>query len=112
MADYEKQINQLSEQCRQCHERFLTGGIGHDKFQSQKADYIAQTDRLNKQLALLKQTERGKEADKKATAAVKGALSGTAVPRDIVNALIKKVVAFPGKRFETHWKFANFAEGL
>ena len=112
MDDCEKQINQLAEQRQQCYERFLTGEISRDTFQLLKADYTAQIGRLNNQLALLKQAERDKEADKKAATAAKGAMSETATPRDIVNALVEKVLVFPGNHIEIHWKFANFAAGL
>ena len=77
-----------------------------------KADYTAQIDRLNNQLFLFKQAERDKEADKKAVSAARGALSETATPRDVVNALVDKVLVFPGNHIEIHWKFANYATGL
>ena len=112
IEDCERQINQLAEQRQQCYERFLCGEIERDAFQSMKADYSAQIDRLNNQLALLKQVERDKEADKKAVSAAKSALSEKATPRDVVNTLVDKVLVFPGNHVEIHWKFANFAAGL
>ena len=112
MDDYEKQIYQLAERRQQCYEQFLSGEVGRDAFQSLKTDYTAQIDRLNNQLALLKQAERDKEADKKAVSAAKGALSEKATPRDVVDALVDKVLVFPGNHVEIHWKFANFAVGL
>ena len=111
-GDCERQINQIAEQRQQCDERFLSGEIERDAFQSLKTDYTAQIDKLNFQLSLLKQAERDKEADKKAAAAAKVALSEKATPKDIVNALVEKVFVFPDNRLEIHWKFANFAAGL
>jgi ParB family chromosome partitioning protein len=112
MGDCEKRINQLAEQRQHCYEQFLNGEIERDAFQSLKADYTAQIDRLNNQFSLLKQAERDKEADKKALSAAKGALSEKATPRDVVDALVDKVLVFPGNHVEIHWKFANFAAGL
>jgi len=112
MGDCERQINQLAERRQQCYEQFLSGEVGRDAFQSIKADYTAQIDSLNNQFTLLKQAERDKEADKKAVSAAKGALSETVTPRDVVNALVDKVLVFPGNHVEIHWKFANFAAGL
>jgi hypothetical protein len=43
-------------------------------------------------------------------ALAKNTLSETATPRDIVNALIDKVLVFPGNHIEIYWKFSNFAE--
>ena len=56
------------------------------------------------------QTARKREADKKTAALAKDALSETVEPKDIVDALVEKVLVFPGNQIEIHWKFANFAE--
>jgi DNA invertase Pin-like site-specific DNA recombinase len=111
-GDYEKQILQLTKSRQQCYEQFVSGEIDRVAFQTLKADYTAQIDRLNNQLAVLKQAERDKNANKKVESHAKSALSETAVPRDIVNALIDKVFVFPNNHIEIRWKFANFAEGL
>jgi DNA invertase Pin-like site-specific DNA recombinase len=111
-GDYEKQVLQLTKLRQECYEQFVSGEIDRDAFQMLKADYTAQIDKLNNQLAVLKQVERDNNANKKVESHAKNALSETAAPRDIVNALIDKVFVFPNNHIEIRWKFANFAEGL
>jgi len=108
--DFEKQINQLAEQRQKCYERFMSLEIDRDTFRSLKEDYTARIAVLTSQLAVIRQTERDKDANMKVAALAKDALSDKATPKDIVNALIDRVLVFPGNRLEIHWKFANFAE--
>jgi hypothetical protein len=65
---------------------------------------------LNNQLAVLKQSERDKLANEKVAKIAETALSESATPKDIVNALVEKVLVSPNNRIEIRWKFANFAE--
>ena len=53
---------------------------------------------------------RKKDAANKVAALAKDALSTTAAPKDIVDALVEKVLVYPGFHLEIHWKFAHFAE--
>ena len=108
-ADVEKQIGQLTEQRQQCYESFSNCEIDRDTFRLQKAEYTAQIDMLTNQLAVIRQAERDKDANTKIAALANDALSDKATPTDIVNALIDKVLVFPGNHLEIHWKFANFA---
>ena len=111
-ADIEKQINLLSGQRQQCYERFISLEIDRDTFQSLKADYTKQIDKLTQQLAVSQQSARKLEADKKTAALATNALSETATDKDIVDALVEKVFVFPGNHIEIHWKFDNFAEAV
>ena len=111
-GNFEKQISQLTGLRQKCYEQFVVGEIDKDVFRTLKADYTVQIERLNNQLAVLKQAERDNNIMKKAEALAKNALSKTATPRDIVNALIEKVFVFPNNHIEIRWKFANFEEGL
>jgi hypothetical protein len=77
-----------------------------------KADYTARIDRLTQKLAVFQQSTRKREADRKTAALAKDALSETANPKDIVDALVEKILVFPGNHIEIYWKFANFAENL
>ena len=97
------------ERRQQCYERFLNREIDRDTFQSVKAGYAAQIERLNNQLAILRQTERDKGAYKKAVVFAKEIVNETATHREIVEALIDKIHVFPGNNIEIHWKVANFA---
>ena len=108
--DFEKQIRRLVEQRQQCYEQFMRREIDGDTFQSLKADYATQIDRLNHQLTAVKQTENDRDAYKKTAALAKDVLRETAVPRDIINALVEKVSVFPGNHIEIQWKFAYFAD--
>jgi DNA invertase Pin-like site-specific DNA recombinase len=110
--DFENQAKQLEEQRLQCYEQFLNKEIDRDTFQTLKAGFTSQIDSLTKQLALLKQAERSEDANKKTAGLAGDALSDTATPRDIVNALVKKVLVFPNNHIEIHWNFENFAAGM
>ena len=108
--ELEKQISQLSSERQQCYERFVCLEIDRDTFQSMKADYTKQIDLLTQQLAVSQQSARKREADRKTAALAKDALSKTTNDKDIVDALVEKVLVFPDNRIEIYWKFANFAE--
>jgi hypothetical protein len=111
-AECEKQIRQWVEQRQTYYEQFVQGEIDRETHVKLKGECTANIDRLNNQLAVVKQIERDKEADKKVTAIAKEALSTTAAPQDIVNALVEKILLFPGNRVEIRWKFVNFAVGV
>ena len=107
-ADIEKQINLLSKERQVCYERFVSLEIDRDTFRLLKADYTKQIDRLTQQLAVSQQSARKLEADKKNAALAKDALSETATDKDIVDALVERVLVFPCNHIEIHWKFADF----
>jgi len=111
-TDVERQINQLSIERQECYERFVSREIDRDTFQSIKADYTKRIDTLTQQLAVSQQMARKRDADKKTAALAKNALSETAQPKDIVDALIEMILVFPGNHIEIHWKFENFAEAV
>jgi hypothetical protein len=56
--------------------------------------------------------ERSKLSNKKIAALANDVLGDTATPKDIVNALVDKVLVFPNDHIEIRWKFANFAVGM
>jgi DNA invertase Pin-like site-specific DNA recombinase len=109
ISDIEKQIGLLSKERQECYERFVSLEIDRDTFHSLKADYTKRIDTLTQQLAVFQQTARKRDADKKTAALAKNALCETAEPKDIVDALIEKVLVFPGNHIEIYWKFENFA---
>jgi len=110
--DIERQINLLAKERQECYEKFVGLEIDRDTFRAMKADYTKRIDRLTQQLALSEQAARKHETDKKSASVAKDALDETAQPKDIVDALVEKVLVFPGNNIEIHWKFANFAENL
>jgi hypothetical protein len=112
ISDIEKQIGLLSKERQECYERFISLEIDRDTFHSLKVDYTKRIDGLTQQLAVFQQSARKQDADKKTANLAKDALSETAEPKDIVDALIEKVLVFPGNHIEIHWKFENFAVNL
>jgi hypothetical protein len=111
-ADIEKQISLLSKQRQDCYEQFICCEIDRDAFREAKVDLTNQIDRLTQQLSLSRQTARKRDADRKTAALAKNALSNVAQPKDIVDALIEKILVFPNGHIEIHWKCANFAEAV
>ena len=108
----EIRAKQLAEQRQQCYEQFLNQEIDRETFQTLKAGFTSQIEGLNNQFALIRQMEKSKDARKKTSALAKNALSGTATPKEIVNALVDRVLVFPNNHIEIHWKFESFAEGM
>jgi len=108
-SECEKQIRQWVEQRQKYYEQFVLGEIDRDTHTELKNECTLQLERLNNQLAILKQTELDKQANKKAVVLAKESLSDTATPQDIVNALVDKILVFPENRIEIRWNFVNFA---
>lgn len=111
-ADFEKQIDQLAKRRQQCYEQFVSLEIDRDTFVSLKEDITAQIESLTSRLAAIRQMERDNDSNAKIAALAKDALSDKATPKDIVDALVEKVLVFPGNHLEIRWKFANFAENI
>jgi DNA invertase Pin-like site-specific DNA recombinase len=112
IAECEKQIRECVERRQEYYERLIEGAIDRDAHTAFKADCAAQLDTLNNRLSALKQAERDKQTGKKMAALAKEALGETATPQDIVNALVEKVVVYPGNRIEIQWKVQNFVSEL
>lgn len=108
----EKQIRQWIEQRQIYYEQFVLGEIDRDTHMRLKSECTAQLDRLNNQLALLKQAARDKLANQKAVAFTNKVVDKRLSHNDIVDALIDKIHVFPGNRIEIQWKFVNFAVGI
>ena len=110
-ADCEEKIRQYEEQRQNCYEQFVQNEIENDAYQSLKKECSANIDKLKNQLAVFKQTECDKQANQKTAVIAKEILNEKATPKDIVNALVEKILVFPDNRIEILWKFANFAIG-
>jgi hypothetical protein len=108
IADCDKQIRACVEERQRHYEQFITREIDHEMYQSLKTDCAAQMDKLNDQLAVLKQAERDKQVNKKSVALAKEVLKASATPREIVDALIETIRVFPGNRIEIRWKISDF----
>ena len=110
MADCENRIKALSEKRQDCYERFLRGEIDRNAFIAMKNEYTEQIGEFNTQTALLRQIGRDKEARSRTAAFVKEVTNETATPKDIINALVEKVLVFPNNHLEIHWKFVDFTK--
>ena len=108
ILDCEKQIQQCLERQQRYFEQFISGEIGHGAFHEFKDECTAQIGKLNRQIAILKQAERDKAENMRVEAYAKEALSDASRPLDIVNALVERVLVFPGDRLEVVWKFVDF----
>jgi DNA invertase Pin-like site-specific DNA recombinase len=108
-ADIEKQIRECVEQRQRDYERFILRDVDREEYRKLKADCSVRLDRLNGQLAVLKQVERDKQLAQKSSALAKEVLSESMTPREIVEALIEKVLVFPNDHIEIQWKIADFA---
>jgi chemotaxis protein histidine kinase CheA len=112
IEDCEGQIREYTMRRQQCYERFLNREIDRNTLYAMKTDYTARIERLENQLAILKQAERDKEAGAKAAVIAKEALSETSTNRGIIEALVDRIHVSPGARIQIHWKVANFAENV
>jgi len=110
IVDCEKQINEFLEQRQKYYEQFVLGEIDTSVFNKLKTECSAQLDRLDSQLALLKQAERNKIRGAKVSEIAKTVLNETATHHEIVDALIEKVSVFPDNRIEIEWKFTDFIQ--
>ena len=109
IADCEKQIRECVEQRQRYYEQFVLREIDRETHKKLKAECAAQIDRFNNHLAILRQSERDKQAAQKATAVAKRVLDKAATPKEIVDTVVGKVLVFPGNNIEIQWKISDFA---
>jgi hypothetical protein len=110
-ADCEKRIQMLIEQRQSYYEQFVTGEIDRQTHKSLKADCTTQIDRLNSQLAMLRQSVYDSQASRKAAIYAKTVLSESTTEQAIVDMLIEKIHVFPNDQVEITWKVSGFAVG-
>jgi hypothetical protein len=108
-ADIEKQIRECVEQRQRDYERFTLRKVDRETYQKMKDDCSARIAALNNRLAILKQADRDKQSAQKSCALAREVLSESATPREIVKALIEKILVFPNNKIEILWKIADFA---
>jgi len=105
----ETQIRQCEEQHQQFYEQFIQGEIDRDTFNTRKGECAEQIEKLKQRITFLKQAESDKQANQKIKSVAKEVLHEAATPKDIVNALVEKVLVFPNNKIEIVWKFTDFA---
>ena len=109
ISDYKKEVQECIERRQHDYERFVLREIERDAYNDIKKDCSERLERLNNQIAILRQAERDKQSGIKAAEIAKHALNEAATPREIVESLVDKVFVFPGKKVEIRWKIADFA---
>jgi hypothetical protein len=110
ISECERQIQELVGQLQMNYERFLCREIDKKTHDRLKGECSLQTDRLKRQLSLLRQTEREKPESRKTEALAKRALDETSPQRDLVLALVNKIMVYPEKRIEIVWEFDDFTK--
>jgi len=106
--DFAKQAQELTEQRQNLYEQYVMGEIDRDTYQAAKAECNAHIEKVNTQLALLKQAERNRLTGQETANLAKKALDETALPKDIVDTLIEKILVFPDDNLKIEWKVADF----
>jgi len=110
IAEIEKESASLMEQNQHLYEQFITGNIDNDTYQSLKSDCTASQDRLDVQLAILRQAMQSGNSNKKVASITKTALNTLTPQKEIVDALIDKIEVHPDSNLTIHWKIADFAD--
>jgi hypothetical protein len=108
LFDYEKRILECEEKRQRIYERFILREIDRAEYLKFKTECADEIDKLNNQLAILKQSERNKMVNAKLVEIAKEVKSKSEISREMVEALIEKVLVFPDKRVEIVWKIADF----
>jgi len=109
-AAYEAKLSEVMELRKDFYDQYLSEEIDLDTFMAKKKECTDKIEQLNKQIVLLKKSKHDKLSHKKSAKIAKDTLSSSAIPRDVVEALIEKVFIFPGKQIEINWKIVSFAD--
>jgi len=112
IADCDSRMKALVTLRQNYYEQFVTGEIDRKTHQSLKADCTAQVDRLNNQIAMLRQSEHDSRDRMKTATHAKTVLSESITEKQIVDMLIESIHVFPDDRLEIKWKVAGFAAGI
>jgi hypothetical protein len=110
-ADIERRIEEAGERRHGHYERYILKEIGRDEFVRLKNSCSDEIDRLEKRLAALKAESRSMAADENTRSIAERVVGETVPHKELVGALIEKVLVFPGNRIEIVWKIADFAAG-
>jgi DNA invertase Pin-like site-specific DNA recombinase len=112
IAEFERQLKSLVEQRQTHYEQFVNQEIDREAHQSLRADLAARIERLNTQLAAIRQSEYDSQAHQKTALHAKAVLGESMTQKEIVDLLIDKIHVFPDDRLEITWKVAGFAVGM
>ena len=91
------------------YDKYADGKLERDLFLNEKKTYDADMERMEEELAALRQTQEAEEstqdgAKKKAEQAVMF-LEANELTEGMKEKLIEKVIVYPGNRIEIVWKF-------
>ena len=108
LADYEKRIEEYNEQRQRHYENFIQREIDRAEYLKLKNECSEEIARLSERVAAMKAEARAKKAGKTTLALAKRFLDEAIPHKEIVDALIDKVLVFPDKRIEILWKVSDF----
>ena len=96
------------------YDRYADGKLEREFFLNEKKKYDADMERMEEELAALKQTQEAEESiqggtKRKAEQAV-AFLEEDELTEDMKEKLIEKVVVYPGNRIEILWRFREHLE--
>lgn len=109
IADYEKRIAECNEQRQRYYESFIQREIDHAEYLKLKNECSEEIARLSERVAVMKAEARAREAGKTTLALAKRSLDEFVPHKEIVDALVDKILLFPDKRIEIVWKVSDFA---
>jgi DNA invertase Pin-like site-specific DNA recombinase len=109
VVECENTLKQCIEERQSAYEQFVLREIDRETYLSLKADCTAQIDKLNNQIAVIKQAERDRESVKKAIDLAQQIVDESLTPQEVVETLIDKILVFPDKELETQLKVTHFA---
>jgi hypothetical protein len=110
VVEYEKVLKQCTVERQSYYERFVLREIDRETYLSLKEACTAKIDKLNNQIAVIKQAERDRETSKKIKELAQKIIDESLTSRELVEMLIDKVIVSPGKKIKIRWKVADFAD--
>jgi hypothetical protein len=103
ISECRQQLQRYMELRQKYYEQYVTHEIDRDMYMKMKSECGSGIDRLNNQLALLTQDERDRQAAQRLISVAQDVLSVSASARANVDALVEKVLVFPGGRIDIRW---------
>jgi hypothetical protein len=110
LSDYENRIAERNEIRQKYYESFILREIGRPEYLKLKTECSDEIERLNKQAAALRAEIQARRVEPKILSLANQAVSKTIPNKELVDALIDKVLIFPDKRIEIVWNIEDFAK--
>jgi hypothetical protein len=107
-AGIEERLAETSKRLQKHYESYILREIDRDEFVRLKKPCSEEIERLGKQAAALKSESRSMATLQCNRGIAERAVSDTISHKELISALIEKVLVFPGNRIEIVWKIADF----